>query len=654
MVGTHTISPHYNLQLSVGIQGKVQSLPSGFVHRTILVPTPPNESGGESEGEGGITAAIDEWGQVLRQMYGKAPADVAALNQPTTSYLGYWTDNGAYYYYTTEPGLSYEKTMIDIAKVAKKNALPFKHYQFDSWWYYKDQNGGLLLWEPRYDIFPSGMASLNEAMDFPPLVLHNRFFSAFNAYEDMGFKFIIEEENDISLPVDQKMFEYLMGTARLWGMSVYEQDWIIKTFSEMNATQNNIYNARHWLLAMGRAAATTGVTIQYCMTLPNAFLQSVEIPTVVQVRASHDYQPGNDNWKVTYTSMFLDALGLIPFKDNFWTTSKPQPGCKWPSTGCIEPNPELHALSAVLATGPVGPSDGIGYTNRSRIMKTCREDGLILKPDKPAKPLDTVFTAQFNTTAFSFVSQPINPLQVWVTSSRHQLRNNHNQHSFKWTVIDDEENEEGCAKWIYILAAGLPYQFNITPVDLGLSDHGAKLYDFAQMEVADDDNFVNAVHDFDAKHPLIIPSLPSFAPIMQHRYYVVCPVLETSSWRWTFVGETNKFVPASKQRVRSISLFSHPKSGKEGIRVSVDGVPDEEVITLRFIAERKESASSSFPLTIRCTVGSPAFIQVECTSLKEGTPSCTCSPSASSSSSLSSRSRKSAAKDGPRTKKKMV
>ncbi len=33
----------------------------------------------------------------------------------------------------------------------------------------------------------------------------------------------------------------------------------------MNATQNNVANARNWLLAMGAAAKQLGLTIQVCM-----------------------------------------------------------------------------------------------------------------------------------------------------------------------------------------------------------------------------------------------------------------------------------------------------------------------------------------------------------------------------------------------------
>ena len=37
---------------------------------------------------------------------------------------------------------------------------------------------------------------------------------------------------------------------------------------------------------------------------------------------------------------------------------------------------------ATLSTGPVGVGDAINFTNKERIMRCCRSDGLILKPDR--------------------------------------------------------------------------------------------------------------------------------------------------------------------------------------------------------------------------------------------------------------------------------
>ena len=43
-----------------------------------------------------------------------------------------------------------------------------------------------------------------------------------------------------------------------------------------------------------------------------------------------------------------------------------------------------------MSTGPVGSGDAINYTNVERIMKCCRKDGLILKPDRPLTTINAL------------------------------------------------------------------------------------------------------------------------------------------------------------------------------------------------------------------------------------------------------------------------
>ena len=60
----------------------------------------------------------------------------------------------------------------------------------------------------------------------------------------------------------------------------------------------------------------------------------------VQVRASVDYSSDPTQYHIGYTSMFAEAVGVAPFKDNFWTTSvQPgNPGSKLMFTGtCLGP-----------------------------------------------------------------------------------------------------------------------------------------------------------------------------------------------------------------------------------------------------------------------------------------------------------------------------
>jgi hypothetical protein len=93
----------------------------------------------------------------------------------------------------------------------------------------------------------------------------------------------------------------------------------------MNHTLQSVSTARTWLLQMSDAASAAGIHIQYCMSWPRHVLQSLEAGAVSQVRASDDYQPGNDQWlQLGVTGMFLQALALTPTKDNFWSSTQDQ------------------------------------------------------------------------------------------------------------------------------------------------------------------------------------------------------------------------------------------------------------------------------------------------------------------------------------------
>ncbi len=126
-----TISPYSNFmsgsqyidasgQLNCGVMGGVTSIPAGFDFETIVYYG------------GGVNAAMRGWGAALRARSGKTPASRDADH--SINYLGYWTDNGAYYYYLTEEGKSYDQTLVDVRSYADERSIPYRYFQLDSWW----------------------------------------------------------------------------------------------------------------------------------------------------------------------------------------------------------------------------------------------------------------------------------------------------------------------------------------------------------------------------------------------------------------------------------------------------------------------------------------------------------------------------------------
>jgi hypothetical protein len=135
-----------------------------------------------------------------------------------TKYISAFTDNGAFYYYHTERNSTYQQTMIDLVASMHAQGVPVQTLQFDSWWYWRDeQSGGVTLWEPMPSVFPSLM---DPAWVPLPLVLHNRYFAMPNNYsQNYTFAF----DGPIAVPVDVNLFHHIMGAALKWGMRMYEQ-----------------------------------------------------------------------------------------------------------------------------------------------------------------------------------------------------------------------------------------------------------------------------------------------------------------------------------------------------------------------------------------------------------------------------------------------
>ena len=96
-------------------------------------------------------------------------------------HTGYSTDNGAYYYYQTEPLKNYQETMLDVKAYHDKLGLPTKWVLLDSWWYYKGINGGVKNWTARPDIFPDGLQAVYEGTKWK-IQAHNRYWSLDNVY----------------------------------------------------------------------------------------------------------------------------------------------------------------------------------------------------------------------------------------------------------------------------------------------------------------------------------------------------------------------------------------------------------------------------------------------------------------------------------------
>ena len=258
----------------------------------------------------------------------------------------------------------------------------------DSWFYYKGALGGDKNWTAMTTIFPSGLQALHANFTMP-FTAHNRWWAPETDYATAnGGAYAFTFANNFGLPLEGRFWDDLLRNSSVWGLRVYEQDWLYTVWESLPTIRQDITLGRNWLLQMGAGARKVGINIQYCMPYPRHLLQSVEVPNVVQVRASDDNVPGNGhNWQVGESDLLAYSIGVAPFKDTFWTTND-QPGSIYNGT---EPAPELQAAIATLSTGPVYPGDKIGYTDTALLARAHRSDGLLLKPDRPAFSLDVAY-----------------------------------------------------------------------------------------------------------------------------------------------------------------------------------------------------------------------------------------------------------------------
>ncbi|MFO8057065.1 MAG: hypothetical protein R6V10_07205 [bacterium] len=506
-----------------GFHGEIESIPAGTVFRTLVV-----------KGRG-MNETVFKWGDLLRGYYDNkrenAYADVGL------SHLGYWTDNGAYYYYKTAPGMNYHDTLLAVKDYADREGIPYGYFQIDSWWYPKAKTnnllsmatGGAIVWEPMKELFPQGLDDFQEELGLP-LIAHNRWYDRSSPYCDRYECVYGKGIKSAALPIEDDFWNEIMDNAVSYGVEVYEQDWLVSQLYSIPWLRSGIDNAEKWFDAMMEKADERDLTVQLCMASPGFFLQQVKHDNVTQVRASGDYQAIVTKtyfWPAFHqTSMLAYAVGLWPFKDNFQTTPMQRPVRNefWPYE---------ETLVSVLSAGLVGPGDKLGKTDKELLMKTCREDGVLLKPDRPATPIDVVYTDK---------TRP-------------------------WIVTTKSGHEAG--ETYYVAAFNLwPYRMmkpEVSMVELGISGDYV-VYDYREEKVLDTNNRIEF----------------GLMPFNDAFYYVLAPVLENGM---AIIGETDKFVTMSGKR------FPRVDKAGESLKMDVAGVAGEEVRVTVYTPERVADVS---------------------------------------------------------------
>jgi len=350
-----------NGELSSGISADIPALPRGFEHRTLLVV------------EQGINRAFDTWGQALTALSGKTrPANDAdvSLNK-----IGYWTDNGATYYYHMADSMSYEQTLGAVKDDFDRAGIPLGSMQLDSWFYPKgsgaawDNNGaGIYRYEAAAPPFLSGLSRFQQNLGVP-LITHARWIDASSPYHTLY-------RMSGNVVTDPAYWETVAGYLANSGVTTFEQDWL----NDKAQTDFNLADGDAFLDNMAASMGRRNLTMQYCMASARHFLQSSKYSNLTTIRTSGDHLQ-RDRWTdFLYASRLASALGAWPFTDNLMSAETSQ------------------LLLATLSAGPVGIADQIGSINGANLLHAVRRDGVIVKPDVPLTPADASYSNMAHST----------------------------------------------------------------------------------------------------------------------------------------------------------------------------------------------------------------------------------------------------------------
>jgi hypothetical protein len=143
--------------------------------------------------------------------------------------------------------------------------------------------------------------------------------------------------------------------------------------------------------------------------------------------------------------------------------------------------------------------------------------------------------------------------------------------------------------WHYVVGVQLSAPFDVTPQMLGIETEGAQARTMVQFQWSDATTFKlsksQAPTPFSLQSPVALATSPKNTPTQrqgrrpplgtvdeynaQPQYHTLAPVFESG---WVFLGEAQKLVPISRQRVSSIM-----PSDADGIVVHLVGMPGENV-----------------------------------------------------------------------------
>ena len=185
-----------------------------------------------------------------------ASALALALLQPT---------QGAYYYHysATDGWPTPEDALKAVKKDTDARGIPVRYAQWDDWWYSQKGGdvGGLLEWQPRKAIFPSG---LTDWLAPWKTSLYVAMYSPGNIYAKppYSYKWKVDDTHH-ALPMDQAFYDDLFANGSKADMVMFEQDFLCTHNVGTHLTNRDVTTGDTWFRNMDAAAQKANVSLQF-------------------------------------------------------------------------------------------------------------------------------------------------------------------------------------------------------------------------------------------------------------------------------------------------------------------------------------------------------------------------------------------------------
>lgn len=527
--------------IDMGLRTSLDAIPENHRHTSIFLT-----------GQG-INATLMEWGAVLLKKGNKRRSQV--YDDFFLAHAGYFTDNGAYHYHGAHQSqyANMEEALLGVQSGFRQQHVPIRYVQWDDWWMEsKGDLPGMLSWEAKPDVFPSGFTNWLDM----PLALYAPAYSGENVWiNDYVWKTVQTGRGTSSIPLDPKFYVDLFRNGTGIGMKLFEQDFLCSEgIGGSGLTSRDVGSGRIWLEQMNHAALAFNVTLQLCMPDGYHILQSTTLQSVTNARATYDNTRNAPSvLSMGQNSLLFNAVGIFASRDNVWTSNADveQKGCG-NKDFCYEPNVHLDNAATVLSNGPYGIADAVDQVNRTIVMYACRPDGFMLRPRWPLASLD-----------FTFLQREPKGSKVWAA-----------------------HDDFGAFRWSYIVGIKITTAIAITPIKLV---QGAFAISPTQQMVAWEvvpGEPVTRVQVFSGDSPFLLPSseplnLPYDIPTPPHTHYAAAPVLPNGM---VILGETNKWTTLSFGRLASFH------ADKRSVVVELIGAP-AEVVTYSYLKSLGEDSS---------------------------------------------------------------